>query len=102
MLNRQLFCFLDQYTNDVIDVNSYAPLNRNSLLHANQNGQAASSLDFGDLERGAYLGRETPPALVLANGRGDVCHKFRGETDQRENLTIRDTKSIVIFRYVIE
>ena len=63
----------------------------NQTLRANKSDQVTPSLDFGVLEQGAYLERETSPALVLANARDAFCHGSLSKFDQRGNLIIRGT-----------
>ena len=86
----QLFFLLKLITSDVIDASNNKLPTRSPILRANKSDLVTPSLDFGVLELGAYLERETSPALVLANERYDFCHLSLSEFDQRENLIIRD------------
>ena len=86
----QLLFLLKLITSDVIDASNHKLPTRNLTLRANESDQVTPSLDFGVLELGAYLERETSPALVLANERDDFCHVSLSEFDQRENLIVCD------------
>ena len=81
-------------TGDVINVNGEKSPARKPTLRANESDQVAPSLDFGVLERGAYLERETSPVLVLGNARDAFRHGSVSKLDQRENLIRRDIKTL--------
>lgn len=83
-------------TGDVINVNGEKSPARKPTLRANESDQVAPSLDFGVLERGAYLERETSPALVLAKARNTICYGSKSKNGRRENLIIRDITALMI------
>ena len=90
VFHKLLLLLFELITSDVIDVSGKKLPARNPTLRANKSDQVTPSLDFGVLELGAYLERETSPALVLANERDDFCHVSLSEFDQRENLIVCD------------
>ena len=94
----RLLLLFELITGDVIDANGDKLPARKRTLQANKSDQVTPSLDFGVLELGAYLERETSPALVLANARGAVCHGSPSNFDRRENLIRRDNSVVIGFR----
>ena len=86
----RLLLLFELITGDVIDVNGDKLPARKQTLRANKSDQVTPSLDFGVLERGAYLERETSTALILANARDAFCRGSLSKIGQWENLIRRD------------